>query len=77
MPTPGHNRPSRRTQTQPGTDVRDPPVQTGPVAGTFTKMPTFFWDDRHGETLDSGMGTLQSRGIGPVLESLLPDARII
>ena len=30
-------------------------------------------DDRPDETIDSGMGTLQSRGTGPALESMLPD----
>ena len=70
LPNPGLNRPSWRTERQPGAEVRDSPVQTGPVAGAFMKGPKLCWDrkgdDRPDDTLDSGMGTLQSRGAGPV-----------
>ena len=80
LPTSVHDRPPRRTETQPRTDVHDPPVRTGPTAATFTKVPKFSWDmkgdDRPDETLNLGMGTRQSRGTGPALESLLPDTII-
>ena len=62
LPTPGLDRPSRRTEKQPGTYVHDPPVRTGPVAGAFMKGPKLSWDmkgaDRPDDTLDSGMGTV-------------------
>ena len=80
LPIPEHGRLPPSTETQPGTDVHDRPVRTEPVAVTCMTVPKFSWDmkgdDRPDKTLSSGMGTLQSRGPGPVRESLLPDTRI-
>ena len=83
LPTPGLVSPSQRTETQLGTDVRDPPVRDGPTAGASMKGAKLSWNmkgggggDRPDDTLDSGMCYLQSHGTGPVLESLLPDTII-
>ena len=56
-----------------------PPVRSGLVAVPTMKVPKFSWDmksdDRPDKTIDvrSGMGTLQSIGTSPALESRLPD----
>ena len=34
------------------------------------------WDGRSDDTCDSGMGTLRSHGIGPAMESWMPDTDI-
>ena len=47
-----------------------PPARPGLVPKFSLGMKS---DDRPDETIDSGMGTLQSRGTSPALESMLPD----
>ena len=63
------------------TDVRDSPVRIGPAASAYVKGAKLSWNIKRGgrsdDTLDSGMGTLQSHGIGPRLESLLLDTKIL
>ena len=57
-----------------------PPARPGPAAVPTMKVPKFSWDmkgdDRPDETIDSGMGTLQSRGTILALESRLLDTVI-
>ena len=54
LATPGLETPSWKMERQPGSDVHDPPVRTGPVAGAVMKGPKLGWDRKGDGFLVSG-----------------------